>query len=74
MRVEFEYEICPNVFIDVSANLVNGNIDEIETTIDGEYTDVSRLCAYPFAAIKPVPVEDLIRAAVYTAYAEVGEL
>jgi len=33
-------------------------VDELEILHNGENTDISRVSVYPFASLKPIPVED----------------
>ena len=62
MKINTIYTLADHINLNIKATVLpRGNdyvVDELEILHNGENTDISRISVYPFASLKPIPVED----------------
>ena len=62
MKINTIYTLADHINLNIKATVlprVNDYVvDELEILHNGENTDISRISVYPFASLKPIPVED----------------
>ena len=69
MIIDTHFPMTEGVTFNVRANIVSGEIDELEiTNFDNEPVDLRKIAIFPWASFKPVPAEDLVREHVMAAY------
>ena len=69
MIIDTHFPIAEGIVLNVTAKIVSGEIDELEiTNSDNEPVDLRKIAIFPWASMKPVAAEDLIREHVLAAY------
>lgn len=62
IEINIPYTLAENIILDVRATLNRYKselaVDELEISINGKPTDISRLSVYKFATLEPISVED----------------
>lgn len=73
MIINTHFPLVEGLVLDVKAQVVGGNIDELEVTFAGEPVDLEKVAIFPWAQFTPVPALDLIAAHVYAEYTQQAE-